>query len=377
MSFTSTYNNLSTRGYQAPSNTYIGRLTTGNTSANQYIGQAMSLSSDGNTLIVGATATGTNGKVLIFSKVSNVWTITANINRPTSNVTAFGFSVDINSSGNTAIIGAPSFVNVSPGYSFIYANVSNTWTLQTTLSPSISDNQDLVGYSVAINDNGDKVATGTPSANAAANVYSKVFTFSKSGNTWSQTAILGNVAEDGFGTSISMDATGNYLAVGAPSDDTLNQNSGKVYVYNNLTLQQSFTSNNYPSPGLNLNFGQSVNIDSLGSRLLVGQSGTSELWDRSVNAWTYTSNFSSTGSTLTMSPGGNAVIGTSIVYVENTPGSWTVPLILQPNDITYDPVGTYGPFSLAMQYPGYIFAGYPNENSPATAIGAVGAWQLT
>jgi hypothetical protein len=370
MSFTSTYNSLSVRGYQAPSNTYIGRLATGNNSANQNIGQSMALSSDGNTLIVGATSPASAGKVLVFTKVSNVWGITANINRPTSNVEAFGFSVDINSSGNTAIIGAP-FGNSNPGYAFIYANVSNTWTLQTTLSPSISDNQDLVGYSVAINDNGDKVATGTPGANAAANVYSKVFTFSKSGNTWPQTAILGNVAEDSFGFSISMDATGNYLAVGAPTDDTLNQNSGKVYVYNNLTLQQSFTSNNYPSPGLNLSFGASVKMDSLGSRLLVGQSGTPELWDRTVNTWTYTSNFAS-GGTLAISPGGNAVATDNIIYVETSPNNWTVPLILQPTDISSTNIT-----SLAMEYPGYIFAGYSTENSPATAIGAVGAWQLT
>jgi hypothetical protein len=51
--------------------------------------------------------------------------------------------------------------------------------------------------------------------------------------------------------------------------------------------------------------------------------------------------------------------------------------MLQPNDITFQPSTTYGPFSSAIQYPGYIFAGYPNEDSPATDIGAVGVWQLT
>jgi hypothetical protein len=370
MSFTSTYNSLSVRGYQAPSNTYIGRLATGNNSANQGIGSSLSLSADGNTLLVGA---GNSNKVLVFTKASNVWTITANINRPTSNVSEFGFSVGINSSGNTAIIGAPSFANISPGFAYIYANVSNTWTLQTTLSPSISDNQDLVGYSVAINDNGDKVATGTPSANAAANVYAKVFTFSKSGNTWPETAILGNVAEDLFGLTINMDSTGNYLVVGAPADDTLNQNSGKVYVYNNLSLQQSFTSNINPTPGINYQFGEEVKINDSGNRILAAPGFDNlEIWDRSGNTWSYNTNIAHTGGNVTLAPNGNALISNNIVFVENSPNNWTVPLILQPTDISSTNIT-----SLAMEYPGYIFAGYSTENSPATAIGAVGAWQLT
>lgn len=371
MSFTSTYNNLSVRGYQAPSNTYIGRLATGNNSANQNIGQSMALSADGNTLIVGATSTVSNGKVLIFSKVSNVWTITANINRPTSNVTAFGFSVDINSSGNTAIIGGPSFVNTSPGYSFIYANVSNTWTLQTTLSPNVVSNIDLIGYSVAINDNGDKVATGTPGANAAANVYPKVFTFSKSGNTWSQTATLQEspLKENLYGGNLSMDNSGNYIAVST--------SEGNAYIYNNLTLEQIITSNT----GSGNSFAADCSFNSAGNRVLIAPTAASglstEIWDRTGNSWSYNGNLVGTASTIDLEPNGNAALVGSIVYVETSPSSWTVPLILQPNDITYEPAGTFGPFSSAMQYPGYIFAGYPNENSPATAVGAVGAWQLT
>jgi hypothetical protein len=373
MSFTTTYNNLSVRGYQTPgNNAYLGRLVTGNTSANQFIGQSLSLSADGNTLLVGATTTTSLGKVLVFSKVSNVWTITANINSPNVSVGTFGYSVDINSSGNTAIIGAPSFGNVSsPGDAFIYANVSNTWTLQTTLSPNVVSNIDTIGFSVAINDNGDKVATGTPSANAAANVYSKVFTFDKSGNTWTQTAILGNTLEDAFGSSISMDSTGNYLVVGAPADDTLNQNSGKVYVYNNLSLQQSFTSNLSPSPGLNYGFGTQVDINSAGNRILARPPfANSELWDRSSNTWTFTTNFA-TG-LISLAPTGNALLAGNVVFIENSPNNWTVPLILQPTDITAS-----GPDSSVIQYPGYIFAGYTSEDSPATDIGAVGVWQIT
>lgn len=368
MSFTSTYNSLSVRGYQAPSNTYIGRLATGNNSANQNIGQSMALSSDGNTLIVGATSTGSAGKVLVFTKVSNVWTITANINRPTSNVTAFGFSVDINSSGNTAIIGAPSFVNVSPGYSFIYANVSNTWTLQTTLSPSPVSNIDLIGYSVAINGNGDKFATGTPGGNAAANVYPKVFTFGAGGV---QTAILQEspLKENLYGANISMDNSGNYIAVST--------SNGNAYIYNNLTLQQTITSNT----GSGNVFAMDCSFNSAGNRVLIAPTSASglstEIWDRTGNSWSYTSNLVGTSSTINLAPNGNAAVVGTLVYIENNPGSWTVPLILQPNDITYEPAGGSGPFSSAIQYPGYIFAGYPNEDSPATNIGAVGVWQLT
>jgi hypothetical protein len=367
MSFTSTYNSLSVRGYQAPSNTYIGRLATGNNSANQGIGSSLSLSADGNTLLVGAQS---SDKVLVFTKASNVWTITANINRPTSNVSNFGYSIGINSSGNTAIIGAPSFANTSPGFAYIYGNVSNTWTLQTTLSPSPVSNIDLIGYSVAINGPGNKFAVGTPSANAAANVYSKVFTFGPGG---SQTAILGNVAEDLFGFYISMDSTGNYLAVGAPGDDTLNQNSGKVYVYNNLSLQQSFTSNITPSPGINYSFGEEVYINAAGNRILAAPSFNDlEIWDRSGSTWSYNINIAHTGGPVTLAPNGNALTSNNIVFVENSPNNWTVPLILQPTDIASTNIT-----SLAMEYPGYIFAGYSSENSPATAIGAVGAWQLT
>ena len=371
MSFTSTYNNLSTRGYQAPSNTYIGRLATGNNSANQGIGSSLSLSADGNTLLVGAQ---NSNKVLVFTKASNVWAITANINRPTSNVDNFGWSIDVNSSGNIAIIGAPTLSNASsPGYSFIYANVSNTWTLQTTLSPSISSNIDLVGYSVAINDNGDKVATGTPSANATANVYAKVFTFSGLGNSWSQTAILGNVAEDLFGFSIDMDSTGNYLVVGAPGDDTLNQNSGKVYVYNNLSLQQSFTSNLNPTPGINYSFGDQVKINAVGTRIFSSPPfANTEIWDRISNTWTFTTSLAKQGNPITIDTTGNAAVLGNLVYIENSPNNWTLPLILQPTDITDTTIA-----SVAMEYPGYIFAGYPNEDSPATDIGAVGIWQLT
>ena len=138
-----------------------------------YFGVSVSISASGDAIVVGSPYANSNkGYVKVYKNISGTWTqqgakITGEISYDN-----FGVSVSINSTGDTIVVGA-SYANSYTGYAKVYKNISNTWTLQGAKIDGETTYQ-YFGYSVAINSTGDTIVVGAHAANNSTG-YVKVY----------------------------------------------------------------------------------------------------------------------------------------------------------------------------------------------------------
>lgn len=248
----------------------VGYVKASNTRANSQFGTRVALSADGGTLAVGApfessASDGTpgaepnSGAVYVFTrsapgvweqqgemlKASNVGGgVNAGGGLTDSGGDEFGFSLSLSGDGNTLAVGAP-------------REDSDARGVYQALPHGTEDNNDAL--------------------NAGA-----VYVFGRSSGAWGQQAYIkaSNAdAGDEFGFSVSLDASGDVLAVGAhledgdgtaESDDSLS-GSGAVYVFSRSAGTWSPAAYLKASnPGSNDQFGNAVALSGDGSTLAVG-----------------------------------------------------------------------------------------------------------
>ena len=83
------------------------------------------------------------------------------------------------------------------------------------------------------NDSGTHVAT-TAIRWTNTNFTGRAIIYKRTGSSWAQAKVLsgGNTGTgDYFGEGLAMDASGRYVAVGAPRDDTSQNNVGTVSIF--------------------------------------------------------------------------------------------------------------------------------------------------
>jgi hypothetical protein len=195
-----------------------------------------SISMSGDNLIIGApnddngSATSC-GSIYFYQRSGATWN---QLNKFFRTITAandqFGRSVSIN--GSYAIAGAP-FAdvngNTSAGSIAIYVYGGGTWTWQTTINCPNNSNVNF-GYSVTISDN--YAIIGGPALGLTS---SGVYSYQRSGSTWTFAGSMGYLTGGGFGLSVSL--SGNYLLIGASLD---NNNSAYLYKKREQNLSWEF-----------------------------------------------------------------------------------------------------------------------------------------
>lgn len=255
-----------------------------NTGAGDAFGHAIAL--DGDTLAVSAygedsAATGVDGDetdnaaldagaVYVFTRdATNVWTQQAYIKAPDSE-SGDGFGAALDLDGDTLVIGADredggaTGIDGDPtdnskpdsGAVYVYSrDATGAWSLEAYLKASNSDDDDQFGSAVSLS--GDSLAVGahneaskstgidgTQSNNSWPGT-GAVYVFARDdAGTWSQQAYVkaSNTGNgDLFGASVSL--SGDFLAVGAPFEDSAGRgiaafesdnkalNSGATYVF--------------------------------------------------------------------------------------------------------------------------------------------------
>ncbi|MFY0673403.1 MAG: choice-of-anchor D domain-containing protein [Bacteroidia bacterium] len=132
---------------------------------------------------------------------------------------------------------------------------------------------DRNGYSVSMNANGTRMAVGARLNNGGSkNNNGHVRVYEYSGNSWSQLGsdIDGEAANDESGFSVSISADGKRVAIGAPLNDDNGTDAGHVRIY-------EYNSSSWSQLGADINgefsgdqSGYSVDINSDGSRVAIG-----------------------------------------------------------------------------------------------------------
>lgn len=248
---------------------------------------------------------------------------------------SFGRSCAISNDANYIAIGAHTANGngSQKGAVYIYSNVSNTFTLQTTLYQNTGANSSFFGFSVDLNDDGTYLVVGAPSANTLSTVVPKTYVYTRNGNSWTNIVTLDasqtkNTSE--YGRSVAISNDGNYICVSAPEQKLGTNSAGILYFYTNNSNAWTEEANIF---GANIAFYRlgliNIAINSDGSTVVADQeSGTGNdtpVFTRSGNIWSQWGNISNStiASPQRISMSGDAnilIINGNVFYSKNT---WT------------------------------------------------------
>jgi hypothetical protein len=224
------------------SQTQIGNSLLG-TGSSDFFGFSTCLSSDGNVLAVGIplddNANGTNsGGVKVFENNNGVWEqIGDDIFGEASNDLS-GSSISLSADGSTVAIGATDNEGngIRSGHVRVYRNNNGSWIkLGQDLDGESSEN--ISGHSVGLSSDGNIVAIGAPYNSDAGTFIGHVRVYRNNNGTWEQIGDdIDGEMQSGFnnsGWSIDLSSDGNIVAIGAPLNDSVDDDSGHVRVYRN------------------------------------------------------------------------------------------------------------------------------------------------
>ena len=134
---------------------------------------------------------------------------------------------------------------------------------------------DQSGNSVSLNSDGDRVAIGARYNDGTGSSAGHVRIYSWNGSSWNQLGgdINGEAANDNFGTFVSMNSDGNTVAVGARFNDGNGSDAGHVRIFN-------WNGSNWVQLGSDIDgeaasdlSGVSVSINADGDRVAIGANG--------------------------------------------------------------------------------------------------------
>ncbi|MGF1707278.1 FG-GAP repeat protein [Enterovibrio baiacu] len=289
-------------------------------------GRAIALSSDGNTLVVTApnedsNASGVNGDdtnnsrarsgaVYIFRFQFGYWVQEAYIKASTPKYQYFlGGGVSMSNDGNVVVVcslgddsnatgingddSATGSTNSGAMHVFRFSN--GGWSQDAYIKASNTGAEDRFCSSVSVSGDGNTIAAGAKfedsdatgidgSQGDSGNDNGAAYVFRYSAGSWSQQAYIkasnsGNTDE--FGHAVSLDDTGNMLAVSAPKEDSdgigvngtqsnnLSTNTGAVYLFrfdSGAWVQEAFIKLNSPANNDQLS---NVNVSGDGNTLAI------------------------------------------------------------------------------------------------------------
>jgi hypothetical protein len=213
-----------------------------------------------------------------------------------------GWSVSMNSEGTRVAIGAPDNTNINGPYSGstrVYQYNGTAWVqLGQDIDGEAADDQS--GYSVSMNVAGTRVAIGAlfNDGNGTDSGSTRVYEYNVSTSLWVKFGqdIDGEAANDHSGYSVSMNAAGSIVAIGALLNDGNGNNSGhtRVYEYNVSTSLWVKLGQDIDGEAAGDYSGYSVSMNSEGSRVAIGarnndgngnNSGHTRVYQYNGTAW--------------------------------------------------------------------------------------------
>ena len=198
-------------------------------------GYSLALSDNGMRLAVGAV--GSAGQVRVFEWDGTAWSLLGVGISGDSAGDYFGLHVDLSADGEVLAATAP--LNDSNGENSGQAKIFN-WDSQSQAWVQLGDSiigegiEDRMGaFNVSLSSTGQTVAIGAWKNDGSGDDSGHTRVFDWDGSQWSQRGsdIDGAAAGDRSGTSVSISSDGNIVAIGEPFRDAINENAGRVRVY--------------------------------------------------------------------------------------------------------------------------------------------------
>ena len=216
-----------------PTVTQVGQSLFGEVAGDQF-GQAVAISADGSRLAVsslihsvGPDSNVGQVKIFAFDSQRDTWTQLGQTLYGDNLNDQFGISISLNSDGSRLAVGAnQAFIldpltYVGPGYTRVFEFDVGTsrWVQLGSDISGDSGQLDYSGYSVSLNSSGNLLAVGAPQPLSGEE--GRVRLYELSGGSWTQKGgdIDGEASRDQFGIEVALSADGTTVAIGG------NQNS--------------------------------------------------------------------------------------------------------------------------------------------------------
>ena len=234
-------------------------------------GDAVSLSANGSIIAIGSVRNEAwAGDVRVYQNVAGNWIQIGEDIVGENESDQSGCSVSLSANGNIVAIGAfgnSDNGNGAAGQVRVYQNVSGNWTqIGQDINGYFQEN--LLGYSVSLNATGNIIAVGAPGVNTAG--FAQVF--QNNAGTWTQIGedIYGENNFDESGCSVSLNANGNIVAIGSRGVEGGDNIDGSVRVYENISGSWLQTGNTIVGEALNQFPGIAVSLNANGNIIAIG-----------------------------------------------------------------------------------------------------------
>jgi len=217
--------------------TFQQKLTASDGAEGAEFGQSVSLSGD--TALIGAPYAGydVSGAAYVFVRSGTTWSPEDRlVNGAFGGDYGYEFGYSVSLSGNAALIGEPQgLTNPEDGLfgnAYVYMRTNGVWNLQTILDRGFYLGTDGFGNSVSIS--GDTAIVGAPSYDYVnSSKAGAAYVFMRTGDTWTLRTGLSpaDSATDSVYFGNSLGVSGDTVLVGALRDNDLETYSGAAYFF--------------------------------------------------------------------------------------------------------------------------------------------------
>lgn len=245
--------------------------------ANDRSGHPLTLSADGNVLAVAAYKNDGNGEnsghVRVYRRLGDAWErLGEDIDGEASDDHS-GSSVSLSADGSVLAISAQSNDGngTSSGHVRVFRYETNTW-VRVGDDIDGENEGDNFGYSTSLSADGSVLAVGGILNDGAGMWAGHVRVYQEQNGHWEKVGsdIDGEASVDMSGWMVSLSADGKILAVGAPRNDGNGADSGHVRVYQLVGGEWQQLGPDLDGEASGDNFGTSVSLNEDGSFLAVG-----------------------------------------------------------------------------------------------------------
>ncbi|MEM8909014.1 MAG: T9SS type A sorting domain-containing protein [Bacteroidota bacterium] len=194
------------------------------TIANAELGHTVALSADGKRVAIGqkGVEATTPPMVTVYENDGNAWLPIGDPIIGEANNDPHGFSIALSADGQTMALGLAHHDALSEnmGQLKVYTYVNESWSQMGSTILGTQE-EDLLGYAVAISATGDRVAVGAPDYDHSEMEpdvgYTQIYEYDN--GEWIQLGsdIIGDVPQEVSGRALSLSADGLHLAIGSPT----------------------------------------------------------------------------------------------------------------------------------------------------------------